>query len=154
MAAATMCSGVGKSGSPAPKPITGSPAAFRAFALASTASVADGAMAPTRREIRCDEADIVRDSCRPMGDSSPDIVIPADLQPADGRFGCGPSKVRPEAVEALAKAGADYLGTSHRQPTVQFMVSAVRNGVAELLSLPDGYEVLLSNGGTTAFWDT
>jgi len=89
-----------------------------------------------------------------MGDSSPDIVIPADLRPADGRFGCGPSKVRPEAVEALAKAGADYLGTSHRQPTVQFMVSALRNGIAEMLSLPDGYEVLLSNGGTTAFWDT
>lgn len=77
-----------------------------------------------------------------------------DLQPADGRFGSGPSKVRPEAVEALAKIDREYLGTSHRQPSVRFMVGALRNGIAELLSLPDGYEVLLSNGGTTAFWDT
>ncbi len=89
-----------------------------------------------------------------MAEPTPEIVIPADLRPRDGRFGCGPSKVRPEAVEALAKAGGDYLGTSHRQPTVRFMVGALRNGIAELLSLPDGYEVLLSNGGTTAFWDT
>ena len=89
-----------------------------------------------------------------MPGSTPEIAIPADLRPRDGRFGCGPSKVRPEAVEELAKAAAEYLGTSHRQPTVRFMVGALRNGIAELLSLPDGYEVLLSNGGTTAFWDT
>ena len=84
---------------------------------------------------------------------TPDIRIPDDLLPGDGRFGSGPSKVRPETVEALAEHGRDYLGTSHRQPTVRFMVAALRNGLAELLSLPDGYEVLLSNGGTTAFWD-
>jgi phosphoserine aminotransferase len=83
----------------------------------------------------------------------PDIRIPADLLPSDGRFGCGPSKVRPEAVAALAATGRDYLGTSHRQAPVRFMVSALRNGIAEMLSLPDGYEVLLGNGGTTAFWD-
>jgi phosphoserine aminotransferase len=83
----------------------------------------------------------------------PEISIPADLLPADGRFGCGPSKVRPEQVEALMKAGADYLGTSHRQPRVRFEVGALRNGLAELLALPDGYEILLGNGGTTCFWD-
>jgi phosphoserine aminotransferase len=81
------------------------------------------------------------------------IKIPADLLPADGRFGCGPSKVRPEAVAALAAAAPEYLGTSHRQPTVLFEVGALRNHVAELFSLPDGYEVLLSNGGSTYFWD-
>jgi phosphoserine aminotransferase len=86
-------------------------------------------------------------------DEIPDIVIPADLRPGDGRFGSGPSKVRAEAVAALAAAGTTYLGTSHRQPTVRFMVAELRNGLAELFSLPDGYEVLLGNGGTTAFWD-
>ena len=70
-------------------------------------------------------------------------TIPAELIPADGRFGCGPSKVRPEQVEALLKAAEDYLGTSHRQARVRFEVGALRNGLAELLSLPDGYEVLL-----------
>jgi phosphoserine aminotransferase len=84
---------------------------------------------------------------------TPDIKIPVDLLPTDGRFGCGPSKVRPEAVAALADAGRDYLGTSHRQARVQFEVGALRNGLAELLALPDGYEVLLGNGGTTCFWD-
>lgn len=83
----------------------------------------------------------------------PDIKIPDDLLPADGRFGCGPSKVRPEAVEALSAASRDYLGTSHRQATVQWVVASLRNGLAELLHLPDGYEVLLGNGGTTVFWD-
>jgi phosphoserine aminotransferase len=81
------------------------------------------------------------------------ITIPDDLLPADGRFGSGPSKVRPEALVALADTGRGYLGTSHRQSTVRFMVAALRNGIAELLSLPDGYEVALGNGGTTAFWD-
>jgi phosphoserine aminotransferase len=89
----------------------------------------------------------------PAPDEIPDIVIPASLLPADGRFGSGPSKVRPEAVAALAATGTTYLGTSHRQPTVRFMVAELRNGLAELLMLPDGYEVLLGNGGTTAFWD-
>jgi phosphoserine aminotransferase len=84
---------------------------------------------------------------------SPEITIPTDLLPADGRFGCGPSKVRPEAVAALAEAGRDYLGTSHRQPRVQFEVGALRNGLAELFALPDGYEIMLGNGGTTSFWD-
>ncbi|MCB0987966.1 MAG: phosphoserine transaminase [Acidimicrobiales bacterium] len=83
----------------------------------------------------------------------PAITIPADLLPADGRFGCGPSKVRPEAVAALAAEAPDYLGTSHRQSTVKFMVSRLRNAVQELFALPDGYEVILGNGGTTAFWD-
>ena len=89
-----------------------------------------------------------------MSAATPEIAIPADLLPRDGRFGSGPSKVRPEAVEALAKASPEYMGTSHRQPTVRFMVGALRNGLAELLNLPDGYEIVLGNGGTTAFWDT
>ncbi len=88
-----------------------------------------------------------------MSPPTPEITIPDHLRPADGRFCSGPSKVRPEALEALAATGATYLGTSHRQATVRFMVAALRNGIAELLSLPDGYEVALGNGGTTAFWD-
>ena len=82
-----------------------------------------------------------------------DIAIPDDLLPHDGRFGCGPSRIRPEAVEMLAGSASHYLGTSHRQAAVRFKVSELRNGLAELFSLPDGYEVLLGNGGTTAFWD-
>jgi phosphoserine aminotransferase len=81
------------------------------------------------------------------------IQIPDALKPADGRFGCGPSKVRPEAVEALAAVSTTYLGTSHRQKTVRNEVARLRRGVAELFSAPAGYEVILSNGGTTAFWD-
>ncbi|MGI8664338.1 MAG: phosphoserine transaminase [Acidimicrobiales bacterium] len=88
-----------------------------------------------------------------MATETPDIRIPFDLLPSDGRFGCGPSKVRQEQVAALAKVGADYLGTSHRQATVRFVVSALRNGLAELLNVPDGYEIILGNGGTTTFWD-
>jgi phosphoserine aminotransferase len=88
-----------------------------------------------------------------MTSDLPDISLPADLLPSDGRFGSGPSKVRPEAVDALAAVGRSYLGTSHRQAPVRFMVSALRNGLAELLALPDGYEVMLGNGGTTSFWD-
>jgi phosphoserine aminotransferase len=78
--------------------------------------------------------------------------IPADLKPADGRFGCGPSKVRPEALAALAER-ADVMGTSHRQAPVRDLVGRIRAGLGELFSLPDGYEVALGNGGTTAFWD-
>ncbi len=89
----------------------------------------------------------------PAADSVPEITIPEGLLPSDGRFGCGPSKVRPEAVEALAADAPTYLGTSHRQPTVKFMVARLRNAVAELFAAPDGYEVLLGNGGTTVFWD-
>src|ERR1700755_1336211 len=78
--------------------------------------------------------------------------IPPELKPADGRFGCGPSKVRPEALEALAHR-SKLMGTSHRQPPVRNLVGRVRSGLAELFSLPDGYEIILGNGGTTAFWD-
>jgi phosphoserine aminotransferase len=85
--------------------------------------------------------------------ATPQITIPADLLPADGRFGCGPSKVRPESVAALAAAGVDYLGTSHRQEPVRYMVSRLRNGLAEMFALPDGYEIVLGNGGSTVFWD-
>jgi len=88
---------------------------------------------------------------------SPAITLPDDLQPADGRFGCGPSKVRPEQLTALTTAvapdGAPIIGTSHRQAPVKDTVARVRDGLAQLFSLPEGYEVLLSNGGTTAFWD-
>src|SRR5690606_13307024 len=156
--------------------MTGSPAALSAFAFASTARVADGVIAATRWAIR----DATRSSLRevsmaptllPRRDTSrtgspvhpttarlgavstPDIAIPDDLLPADGRFGCGPSKVRPDAVEMLAGSASHYLGTSHRQAPVRFKVGELRNGIAELLSLPDGYEVLLGNGGTTTFWD-
>ena len=88
-----------------------------------------------------------------MADQTPDIKIPVDLLPADGRFGAGPSKVRPEAVAALANVGTTLLGTSHRQATVRFAVSELRNGLNELFALPDGYEIILGNGGTTVFWD-
>jgi phosphoserine aminotransferase len=79
--------------------------------------------------------------------------IPAERKPADGRFGCGPSKVRPEALAALAER-ASLMGTSHRQAPVRDLVAGVRSGLAELFSLPDGYEVVLGNGGTTAFWES
>ena len=79
--------------------------------------------------------------------------IPAELKPADGRFGCGPSKVRPEALRRLAER-ADLIGTSHRQAPVRELVGSVRDGLADLFGLPEGYEVVLGNGGTTAFWDT
>jgi phosphoserine aminotransferase len=81
------------------------------------------------------------------------IDIPADIKPADGRFGCGPSKVRPEQLDTLVAWGRGYLGTSHRQSPVRSVVGRVRSGLSELFSLPDGYEVVLGNGGTTAFWD-
>jgi phosphoserine aminotransferase len=81
------------------------------------------------------------------------ITIPTDLKPADGRFGCGPSKVRPEAVQALGNLAESVLGTSHRQPPVKGLVGQVREGLSELFKLPEGYEVVLGNGGTTAFWD-
>jgi phosphoserine aminotransferase len=82
-----------------------------------------------------------------------EILIPADLRPADGRFGSGPSKVRPEQVAALAEAGSRYLGTSHRQAPVRSLVRRVREGIAALFSLPEDYQVVLGNGGTTAFWE-
>jgi phosphoserine aminotransferase len=82
-----------------------------------------------------------------------EIVIPAGLKPSDGRFGSGPSKVPEAAVAALSKAAPGYLGTSHRQATVRDTVGRLREGLGELFALPDGYEVLLGNGGSTAFWD-
>ena len=82
-----------------------------------------------------------------------DIIIPAELKPADGRFGAGPSKVRPQAVAALATEGAKLLGTSHRQAPVKNLVARVQQGVSDLFQLPDGYQVVLGNGGSTAFWD-
>jgi phosphoserine aminotransferase len=86
-------------------------------------------------------------------DSTPEIVLPPELLPGDGRFGSGPSKVRPEAVSALAEAAGSYLGTSHRQPTVKDMVGRLRTGISSLFSLPDGWEIVLGNGGSTLFWD-
>jgi phosphoserine aminotransferase len=83
----------------------------------------------------------------------PEIKIPADLLPGDGRFGSGPSKVRPASVEALAGVARSYMGTSHRQAGVRSVVGRLRAGLRELFSLPDGYEVVLGNGGTTLFWD-
>jgi phosphoserine aminotransferase len=82
----------------------------------------------------------------------PTLEIPRDLLPADGRFGCGPSKVRAEQLDHL-RANADLLGTSHRQAPVKNLVGRVRSGLAGLFGIPDGYEVLLGNGGSTAFWD-
>ena len=84
---------------------------------------------------------------------TPDVRIPAELLPKDGRFGSGPSKVRREQVAGLVDAAATYLGTSHRQRPVKAVVGRVRAGLRELFSLPDGYEVVLGNGGTTCFWD-
>ncbi|HEY8768977.1 MAG TPA: phosphoserine transaminase [Thermoleophilaceae bacterium] len=81
------------------------------------------------------------------------LEIPQDLKPADGRFGCGPSKVRPEALHSLASEGAAVMGTSHRQQPVKTLVGRVREGLRLLLGLPDGYEVVLGNGGTTVLWD-
>jgi phosphoserine aminotransferase len=81
------------------------------------------------------------------------ITIPAELLPRDGRFGCGPSKVRPEALAALADTGRSLMGTSHRQAGVRNVVHRLREGLASLFRVPDGYEVVLGNGGATAFWD-
>ncbi|HEX4735291.1 MAG TPA: phosphoserine transaminase [Thermoleophilaceae bacterium] len=89
----------------------------------------------------------------PTPEIAAELQIPEDLKPADGRFGSGPSKVRPEQLEHLAEHGLEVMGTSHRQAAVRGVVGRVRDGLSELFSLPDGYEVALGNGGTTAFWD-
>ena len=81
------------------------------------------------------------------------LRIPADLLPADGRFGAGPSKIQPAHLDALAATGSSLMGTSHRQAPVRNVVGRVREGLAELFSMPEGYEVVLGNGGATAFWD-
>src|SRR6476659_5671460 len=88
-----------------------------------------------------------------MADTSTALQIPTDLKPADGRFGSGPSRVRPEQLEHLAATGTSLMGTSHRQKPVKQLVGRVRSGLRDLFSVPDGYEVVLGNGGTTAFWD-
>ena len=82
-----------------------------------------------------------------------DLAIPTHLRPSDGRFGSGPTKVRPEQLAALAATGTSYLGTSHRQDGVRSVVKRVRDGVASLFDLPAGYQVVLGNGGATLFWD-
>jgi len=81
------------------------------------------------------------------------IIIPSELKPVDGRFGCGPSKIRPEALAVLSASGNSILGTSHRQKPVKNVVKRVREGLTSLFNLPEGYEVVLGNGGSTAFWD-
>jgi phosphoserine aminotransferase len=81
------------------------------------------------------------------------LVIPDGLKPSDGRFGCGPSKVRPQALARLAGEGAAVMGTSHRQQPVKALVGEIRAGLRELFGAPDGYEIALGNGGATAFWD-
>ena len=81
------------------------------------------------------------------------VTIPADLLPLDGRFGCGPSKVRPAQIDYLASVGRTVLGTSHRQGPVRNLVAQIRDGLGDLFSLPEGYEIVLGNGGSTAFWD-
>jgi phosphoserine aminotransferase len=88
-----------------------------------------------------------------MTTSATTLTIPEELKPADGRFGCGPSKVRPQQLAKLATEDAHLLGTSHRQKPVKELVARVRGGLADLFDLPDGYVVALGNGGTTAFWD-
>ncbi len=82
-----------------------------------------------------------------------EIRIPAELLPRDGRFGCGPSKVRPEQLAALSGRGAALMGTSHRQAPIKNLVGSVRSGLATLFGLPDGWEIVLGNGGSTVFWD-
>ena len=81
------------------------------------------------------------------------LTIPADLLPADGRFGCGPSKVRPEQIDAVVAAATTVIGTSHRQAPVKALVGEIRSGLTELFNLPSGWEIVLGNGGTTVFWD-
>jgi phosphoserine aminotransferase len=88
-----------------------------------------------------------------MNSSSSDITLPPDLRPSDGRFGSGPSKVRADAIAALVAAGPTYLGTSHRQSPVRSVVGRVRSGMADLFALPEGYEVVMGNGGAAYFWD-
>jgi phosphoserine aminotransferase len=88
-----------------------------------------------------------------MTQTTTDLRIPDELKPVDGRFGSGPSRVRPEQLQYVTGPGAAVIGTSHRQKPVRELVGRIRSGIAELLSLPDGYEVVLGNGGTTAFWD-
>jgi phosphoserine aminotransferase len=109
----------------------------------STSTTTTAAVDPTRTPST---------TSRPAVDPT-SITIPQDLLPSDGRFGCGPSKVRPEQVLALGRANAHLLGSSHRQAPVKNLVGSVRRGLAELFGLPDGWEIVLGNGGSTMFWD-
>ena len=81
------------------------------------------------------------------------VNIPSSMKPEDGRFGSGPSKIRPEQVDALERGGKTLLGTSHRQTPVKSLVASIREGLGSFFSLPDGYEIALGNGGASAFWD-
>jgi phosphoserine aminotransferase len=81
------------------------------------------------------------------------IVLPDSIKPADGRFGCGPSKVRPAQIDALVAAASAVIGTSHRKPAVKNLVGSVRSGLTDLFRLPEGWEIVLGNGGSTVFWD-
>lgn len=80
-------------------------------------------------------------------------TLPSEFIPGDGRFGCGPSKVRPEQIQAIVDGSASVIGTSHRQPAVKNVVGSIREGLSDLFSLPEGYEIIFSLGGATAFWD-
>jgi phosphoserine aminotransferase len=101
-------------------------------------------------------ADRLTDGLRPVTNlviMADQLTIPDHIKPGDGRFGCGPSKVRPEQLQALSGSSAALFGTSHRQAPVKDLVGRVRNGLRDFFSVPDGYEVVLGNGGSTAFWD-
>src|ERR1700756_12433 len=93
------------------------------------------------------------DALRASGSSETTLEIPDSIKPKDGRFGCGPSKVRPEQLQALTTSAAPLFGTSHRQAPVKNLVGRVRSGLSQLFAVPDGYEVIVGNGGATAFWD-
>ncbi|MEL0291005.1 MAG: phosphoserine transaminase, partial [Aquiluna sp.] len=81
------------------------------------------------------------------------IVIPENLKPKDGRFGCGPSKMRPEQLNSFVKFASEHMGTSHRQMPIRNLVGELKDGLVQLFRAPDGYEVILGNGGASAFWD-
>jgi phosphoserine aminotransferase len=111
------------------------------------AAISLAARLGTMSAVRPQDADLT------MPVNATTLEIPDALKPADGRFGCGPSKVRPEQLAAVTGAGAALMGTSHRQKPIKDLVGRIRAGLGDLFSLPDGYEVALGNGGTTAFWD-
>ena len=103
--------------------------------------------------MQLDRDDEIGQTAKAFNAMADQLTIPDSIKPKDGRFGSGPSKVRPEQLQALATKAAPLFGTSHRQAAVKDVVGRVRDGLGELFSLPDGYEVALGNGGTTSFWD-
>ena len=117
--------------------------------MASIARVADS----ETFDMRCEMRAIACNSFTVTNPAPSEIAIPADLLPRDGRFGSGPSKVRPEQIDAVKAVATSVMGTSHRQKPVKSLVGRLRAGVTELFDLPDGYEVVLGNGGSTTFWD-